>query len=180
MNPTMALSQPNATSEDTEIVICRGRAQCKGADTWPCPLCFRVSVSDSWRVEEILPKLQRRDHRVRRGQHQTKESGVTFASIPLVSASYRKNPPPIRGRELSSREAVLPFCTCVKEDGLQGPTGGPAEATRHGVRARLDFGFVDLVYGALVESTEQIRLIGTLPQKKWPGPNKDRFGASTR
>jgi hypothetical protein len=87
--------------------------------------------------------------------------------------------PPIRGRELSSREAVLPFCTCVKEDGLQGPTGGPAEATRHGVRARLDFGFVDLVYGALVESTEQIRLIGTLPQKKWPGPNKGRFGAST-
>ena len=97
MNPTMALSQPNATSEDTEIVICRGRAQCKGADTWPCPLCFRVSVSDSWRVEEILPKLQRRDHRVRRGQHQTKESGVTFASIPLVSASYRQKPPPDKG-----------------------------------------------------------------------------------
>jgi hypothetical protein len=43
--------------EDAEI-ICRGRAQCKGADTWPCALCFCINVGDSWLVDEILPKLQ--------------------------------------------------------------------------------------------------------------------------
>jgi hypothetical protein len=60
MSATMTSRQPlqNTVCEHVEIIICRGRAQCDGADTWPCAFCFYLNVGDSWLVEEILPKLQ--------------------------------------------------------------------------------------------------------------------------
>ena len=44
--------------EEPEIIICRGPAECKAAHHWPCPLCIRVSVQETWLVEEIVANLR--------------------------------------------------------------------------------------------------------------------------
>ena len=44
--------------EEPEIIICRGPAECTAALQWPCPLCFSISVHETWMVEEIIADLQ--------------------------------------------------------------------------------------------------------------------------
>ena len=44
--------------EEPEIIICRGPAECIAAHHWPCPLCIRISVHETWLVEEIVANFR--------------------------------------------------------------------------------------------------------------------------
>ena len=94
---------PSTTSEGTQIIVCRGRPQCRKAD-WPCSFCFCIGVEDTW----ISARFCRGScgDEISAENDFSQEGSRSLASIPLTLASLHAAR---IGSGTFSRKTILPL-----------------------------------------------------------------------